>query len=149
MQGRAGSLGRGKKLLTPVTVDDDDFAVLHVANEFRPDNVERAGLRAQNWAAVELAEHKRTDAERITGADQLLVGQRHERVGALDLRQRLDEAVDDLGTARPGGQQQHNFGVGCRLADSAPANELPPQRQPVGQVAVMGDCEAAGLEFGE
>ena len=29
------------------------------------------------------------------------------------------------------------------------ANELPPEREPVGQIAVMGDREAAGLELGE
>ena len=149
MQGRAGSLGSGKKLFTPVAVDHHDFAVLDVADEFRPDDVERAGLGAEDRAAVELAQHERADAERIAGADQLLVGQRDQRVGALDLRQRLDETVDDAGPPRSRGEQQHDLGVGRRLADGAAANELAPERQSVGQIAVMGDREAAGLEFGE
>ena len=42
----------------------------------RADHVERAGLRGQDRAAVEVAEHQRADAERIARADQLLVGQR-------------------------------------------------------------------------
>ena len=72
-----------------------------------------------------------------------------QRIGALDLAQRLDEAVDDLRPARARREQQHDLGVGGRLADRAAANELAPQRQAVGQIAVMGDREAAGLELGE
>ena len=78
-----------------------------------------------------------------------LLVKRDERVGALDLGQGLDEAIDDLGPARARGEQQHDFRVAGRLADRAAANELPAQRQPVGQIAVMSDREAAGLEFGE
>ncbi len=69
----------------PVLGDDDDLAVLDVAHEVGADDVERAGLRGEDVAAVELAEHQRADAERVARADQLLVGQRDERVGALDL----------------------------------------------------------------
>ena len=74
---------------------DDDLAVLDVAHVARADDVERAGLRGQDRAAVELAQHQRADAERVARADQLLVGQRDQRVGALDLAQRVDEAVDE------------------------------------------------------
>ena len=149
MQGRAGCLGKREEALHPVAVDDHHLAVLDVADEFRADDVERAGLRAEDRAAVELAKHQRADAERIARADQLLVGQRHERIGAFDLGQRLDEAVDDPGPARAGREQQHDFRIGGRLADRAAADQLPPQRQPVGQIAVVGDRKAAGLEFGE
>ena len=65
--------------------DDDDLAVLDVAHEAGADDVERAGLGGEDVAAVELAEHERADAERIARADQLLVGERDERIGALDL----------------------------------------------------------------
>ena len=140
---------QGEEALHPVAVDHHHFAVLDVADEFRSDDVERAGLRAKNRAAIELAEHKRADAERIARADELLVGQRHQRVGALDLSQSLDEAIDDLGPARAGREQQHDFGIGRRLADGAAADKLPPERQSVGQIAVMSDCKAAGLEFSE
>ena len=138
-----------EEALHAVAVDDDHLAVLDVANEFRANDVERAGLRAKNRAAVELAEHERADAERVARADQLLVGQRDERVRALDLGQGLDETVDDPGPARARGKEQHDFGVGGRLADGAVADELAPQREAVGQIAVMSDSEAAGLELGE
>ena len=46
-------------------------------------------------------------------------------------------------------QVEDHLGVGGRLADRAAANELAPQRQAVGQIAVVGDGQAAGLELGE
>ena len=69
-----------------VLVEHDDLAGLDVADIFGADHVERAGLRGQDRAAVEVAEHQRADAERIARADQLLVGQRDQRVGAFDAR---------------------------------------------------------------
>ena len=44
---------------------------------------------------------------------------------------------------------QDDFGVGGRLADGAGGDQLLAQRQRVGQVAVVGDGEAAGVEVGE
>ncbi len=86
MQGRAGCEPNGLIELDAVLGGDDDFAVLDVAHEARADDVERAGLRGKDRAAVEVAEHKGADAERIARADQLLVGQADKGVGALDLR---------------------------------------------------------------
>ena len=137
------------RLCDAVGVDHDDLAVLDVAHEFGADDVERAGLRGQDRAAVEFAEHQRADAERIARADQLLVGERDQRIGALDLAQRLDEAVDDARPARARREQQHDLGVRGRLADRAVADQFAPQRQAVGEIAVVGDREAAGVEFGE
>ena len=88
--------GQREEALHPVAVDDHHLAVLDVADEFRPDDIERTGLRAQDRVAIELAKHERADAERIARADQLLVGQRHERIRALDLGQGLHETVNDL-----------------------------------------------------
>ena len=76
-------------------VEHDDFAVLNVAHVFRADDVERAGLRSEDRATVEVADHERADAERVARADQLLVGEADERIGALDLAQPIDEAVDE------------------------------------------------------
>ena len=149
MQGRACSARRRKEALDTVGVDHDHLAVRDVADELRADDVERAGLRTEDRTVVELAEHERADAERISRADQLLVGERDQGVGAFDFRQRLDKAIDDLRPARARREQQHDFGVGRRLADGACADELAPERQPVRQVAVVSDSEPARLEFGE
>ena len=51
-----------------------DFAVLDVADVFRPDDVERAGFGGEDWGCVELADHQGTNTERITRADELLIG---------------------------------------------------------------------------
>ena len=72
-----------------------------------------------------------------------------QRVGALDLPQRLDEPLDDAPALRARDQVQDDLGVGGRLADGARGDELAPQRQRVGEVAVVGDGEAAGVEIGE
>ncbi len=149
MQGLAGRRGKGKETSHPVGVDHDHLAVLDVADEFGPDDVERAGFRGEDRAAVEVAKDQRTNPERIASADQLLVRQRDEGVGALDLGQRLDEAVDNSGPARARRKKQHHLSVGGRLADRARPDQFAPQRQAVGQVAVVGDGEPPGLEFGE
>ena len=53
------------------------------------------------------------------------------------------------GRARARRQQQHDLGVRRRLADRAGADQLAPQRQAVGEIAVVGDREAARVELGE
>ena len=149
MQGLAGRRGKGKKLVTP-------SASMTTTSPFSTSRTNLAPMmssahvsEAEDRAPVELAQHQGTDAERIASADQLVVGQRDEGVSAFDLGQRLDEAIDDSAPARPRRKQQHNLGVGGRLADGARADKLAPQGQAVGQVAVVGDGEAAGLKFGE
>ena len=129
--------------------DGDDLAVLDLAHELGADDVERAGLRGQHVGAAEPAQHQRADADGIARADQHVVGEADERIGALDLPQRLDEALDDAAALRAGHQVQDDLGVGGRLADGAGGDQLAPQRQRVGEVAVVGDGEAAGVEVGE
>ena len=72
-----------------VFVEHQNLAVLDIAHILRADDVERAGLGGEDRAAVELAEHQRPDAERIAGADQFLVGQADEGVGAFEHAQAL------------------------------------------------------------
>ncbi len=132
-----------------VLVEDQDLAVLDVAHIVRADDVERAGLGREDRAAVELAEHQRADAERVARADQLLVGQADERIGAFELAQPLDETVDEAVALRARDQMQDHLGVGGRLHHGAFAHQLAAQRQAVGEVAVVADGEAAGIEFGE
>ena len=85
----------------------------------------------------------------IAGADQHLVGEADEGVGAFDLAQRFDEALDDAAFLGARQQMQDDFGVGGRLTDGAGGDEILAQRQRVGQIAVVGDGEAAGIDVGE
>ena len=112
-------------------------------------NVERAGLGRQDISAFEFADHQRANAERIARADQLVVGQHDQRIGALDLAQRLDEALDQLGLAAAGDEMENDLRVGRRLKDRALADEFAAQRLRIGQIAVVTDREAAGIQFGE
>ena len=128
---------------------DHHLAVLDVAHELGADDVERAGLRGKDRLAVELAEDQRPDAVGVAGADQLGAGQRDQRVGALEMRQRIDEAVGRRGLPRAGDEVEHHLGVRGRLADRALRDQLAAQRQAVGEVAVMRDGDAADLELGE
>ena len=149
MQGRGAIGGNGLCECAPSSSNTTHLAVLDVADIFRADDVERAGLRGQDRAAVERAEHQRADAERIARADQLLVGHADEGIGAFELAQALDEAVDEAVALGARDQMQDHLGVGGRLHHRAFAHELAAQRQAVGQVAVVADGEAAGFELGE
>ncbi len=135
--------------LRAVLVEHDDLAGLDVADIFGADDVERAGFRGQDRAAAEFAQHQRADAERVARPDQLLVGQRHQRIGALDRAQRLDEAVDEAVALRLRHQMQDDFGVGGGLHHGAVAHEFAAQGQSVGEIAVMAYGKTAGVEFGE
>ena len=147
---RSGLLRReGLQALDAALRDDHDLAVLDVAHEARPDDVEGAGLGGQDVAAVEFAKHQRPDAERVARADEFLVGERHQSVGALDLAQRLDEAIHEPRLPRARHKMENDFRIGGRLADGAVAHELLAQRQAVGEVAVMGHGEAATVELRE
>ena len=149
MQGRGGIGGNGLWLCAPLLVEHDDFAGGDIADIFCADHVERAGFRRQDRAAVEFAQHQRADAERVACADQLLVGQRHQRIGAFDRAQGLDETVDETVALGLRDQMQDHFGVGGGLHHGAVAHQFAAQRQAIGEIAVVGDREAAGIEFGE
>ena len=135
--------------LEPLARDHHDLAILHLAHELGADDVERAGLRGEHPGVAELAQHERPDAERIAGADQLLVGEADERVGAFDLEQRLDEFLDEVRLLAAGDEMQDHLGVGGGLADGALLDQRLAQGERVGEVAVMGERKAAGIEIDE
>ena len=149
MQGRGAIGGNGLWLCAPFSSNTMISPGSMSRTYLRADDVERAGLRGQDRAAVELAEHQRADAERIARADQLLVGQRHQRIGAFDLAQRFDVALDEAAAPGLRDQMQDHLGVGGRLHHGAVLHQLAAQRQAVGEVAVVGDRKAAGIELGE
>ena len=129
--------------------DDEELARLDLAHQARADDVERAGLRYEHRRAVEIAQEERADAERVAAADQLLFGQRDQRIGALDLAERVDHALHQRAAVAGGDQVQDGLGVGGGLEDRAAALQFPLQRQRVGDVAVMRHGEAAADELGE
>ena len=103
------------------------------------------------WRTVPFdgAQHQGPDAEGIARTDQLGVGERHQRIAALDLAKRIHEAVDHPGFARAGHQMQDYLAVGGGLKDRPLGHELVTQGQEVGEVAVVADGDPAALEVGE
>ena len=133
----------------PLAVIDHHLARLDVADEAGADDVERAGFGSEDPGAVEIAEHQRADAERVAAADHLLGRQRDQRVGAFDLAQRVDEARIEVALAAGGDEVQDRLGVGGRREDRALLLQRALHGQGIGDVAVVGDREAAVGEFGK
>ncbi len=135
--------------LDAVLGDDDDLAVFDLAQELGADHVEGTGLRGEDVGRTELADDERADADGVASADQHVVGEADEGIGAFDLAERLDEALDDAPLLRAREEVEDDLGVGGRLADGAGGNELLAQGQGVGEVAVVADREAARIDVGE
>jgi hypothetical protein len=135
--------------MNAIFVEDDDFAVLDVADILRTDDVECAGFRSQDRISVEPAVHEGANAVRIAGADEFLVGEAHEGIGTLELTQAFDKAINE--SIAPGArhQMQYDFRIGRRLHDGAFAHKLAAKREPVGQVAVMANGESTAFKLGE
>ena len=132
-----------------VVVEHQNLAVFQVADVLRTDDVQRAGLGGEDRAAVQLAENQRPNAQRIAGADQLLVGETDEGVRALEHTQPLDESIDEPVAVRAGNEVKDHLGVCRRLHHGAFAHELAAQRQAVGEIAVVADGKTAGIQFSE
>ena len=81
-------------------VDQDQLAGLDVAQESRADDVQRDGLGREDRRFAELAHDQGPNAERIAAGDQSILGQHEERVSALDLLQRIGQAVEVIGDSR-------------------------------------------------
>ena len=132
-----------------LVVEHYDFAVLHVADVLRADDVEGAGFRGQDRMPIEPADDQRTNAEGIAGAEQLFVGKTDERIGAFELAQPLDEPVDEAIALRLGDQMQDDLGIGGRLHERAFTHQMAAQGEAVGQVAVVSHGKAAAVELCE
>src|SRR5262245_21986716 len=148
----AGTRGHGREWLVRLRaflIEDHHFAVFNVAYILSADYVESAGLGSEYGAAVQLADHKGSDTERIARPDELFVSQPNERISALELAQPLDETVDKAIASGARNEMQDDLSVGRRLHHCAFVDEVAPQLDAVGEVAVVSDGKAAAFEFCE
>ena len=129
--------------------DDHKFAGIDRADEFGADNVERHGFGREDVGIAQLADNQRTNAERIAAADHAFRGQADQRIGALDLFQRVDEAIEQGAIVGRGDEVDDDLGIARRLKDRSAAHQYLAQRHRVGNIAVMRDCKAAGGQVGE
>jgi hypothetical protein len=94
-------LGAGRKRLDRLDRDravglclaDHHLAVLDVADELGADDVEGAGLGGEDRPSIEVPQHQGANAVHVARADQLGARHGHERKGALEVHQGVDEAV--------------------------------------------------------
>ena len=148
----AEPLGHGRERLDAFDAavrDHHHFAGLDVAHEPGAENVESTGLRRQHRRALHVANDQRPHAHGIAYADQRVVGHRHQGVGALDLVQGIDQAVDNRVQVAGGDEMDDDLGVAGRLEQAAALDKLVAHRDGIGQVSIMGDRQAAEGEFGE
>jgi hypothetical protein len=61
----------------------------------------------------------------------------------------MNRSVLEHLVARARHQMQHHFGIGGRLADGPGGDNLLAQGQPIGEIAVMGNGDAAVFQFGK
>ena len=95
-------------------------------------------------------EAERPDAHRIAHGDDRLLRQEEQRVGALDPRERVGDAVLDGDLLARRDQVHEHLGVGVALEDRAARLELGAELVGVRQVAVVADGErAAGVVDGD
>ena len=138
--------------MNALVVDHDQLARLNVAHEVGADDVERAGLAREHPTAgalvADAAQDQRSHTERVAYAHQRLGGQRHQRIGADHLLQRVDQPIDHGGVKADRDQVDEHLGIGGGLEQAAAPHEGPPQDMRVGQVAVMRHREAAEFEVG-
>ena len=130
-------------------VDDNDFAILDLADKFCADEIKRAGFRGQNPAAADLAEHEWTQADRVAGTDQFLVGQADKGVAAFDLGDRIHEPVAHQGLGAACDKLEDDFGVHRGLEDRALLDQVAAHGTGIGQIAIVGDREAGRGEVCE
>ncbi len=82
-----------------------------------------------------------TKAERVASGDHLALGQEQQRVGTADLRQRLDDAINQGRRARGRDQMDDDLAVGGGLKNRAATLQPFAQFGKVDQVAVVRHCQ--------
>ena len=92
---------------------------------------------------------RRTKALRVAHRDQLVLGEHRQRVRALHLRQRLDDALDDSRRVRGRNQMNDDFAVRGRLENRAARLQPVAELGEIHQVAVMRDRNSAARIFND
>ena len=126
-----------------VVVDDDQLAGLDVALVGRADDVQGHAFGGEDHRLAQAAHDQRADAERVPASNHALTRQADERISALDLLERIDEPIEQRAIARFGDEVDNHLGIAGGLEDRSIAHQPLAQRHRVGDVAIMGDGEAA------
>jgi hypothetical protein len=135
--------------LNAVLGDDHDLAIIDLAHELRPDDIKRAGFRRKHICVLQLAEHQRAQAQRIACANQLLVGNRDQRVAAFNLQERVNEPFDETLFAAARHQMHDHLGIRGGLANRAGGDQFSADLERVRDISVVCEGEAASRKVSE
>ena len=126
-----------------VAADDQQLAGGDVPHVFRPDQIERAGLRADHGGVAEGAQHQGAEPVGVAHRHQAVPGQDHQRERPPHLPDRLDDGVGRRPGRRPGVEMQHDLGVAPRLEDVPPSDQGVAQLGRVDEVPVVAEGDLA------
>ena len=127
---------------SPFSSIDDRLAALDLAHELRADEVERARLRGDDPVVVDAAEHERAEAVRVAERDELALGERDDRVRALELLHRVRDRIEERRLVVRDQRGDH-LAVGRRAHRDARLAQLVAQRRRIDEVAVVAERDRA------
>ena len=94
-------------------------------------------------------EHERPHPQRIANADHIVLANRHQRPGALDLPHRLDQPVQQPALTRAGDQVDDDLGVGGRLEQRALVGQAPAQHRALVRLPLCASAKPPRASVGE
>ncbi len=145
-QSRFGTAANGLKLRTPpapiMTISPGSTSRTNSASMMSRAQVSEDRIHASPRRPSTSGLHP----QRIAHPDHRLLRQRDQRIGSLDLLQRIGQPLDD-GVLEAGRDQvDDDLGVAGRLEQAAAPHQLAAQMIGVGQIAVVADRQPAEIE---
>ena len=129
--------------------DHDELAGLDVADVFGAQQVEGAGFGGKNEdirravLADDAAHGERAEAAWIAGGEDAVARHHDDGEGAVDLRERVGDGIDQRGGLRMCDELDDDLGVRGGLEEGALALELGANVAEVDQIAVVRDGDEA------
>ena len=132
-----------------LAVDHEQFPRLDVPHVLGIDEVQGAGLGADDVGPVQHAQHEGPEAPGVPRGHDRVLGEEEEREGAHHLRQAGRDRVLQPVAMAAGVEVEDHLGIGGGLEDRARRLQLLPQDGGVHQVAVVGERDRAAVALDE
>ncbi len=138
-EGFAGRLGMRLKTPQPALIRHHHLAGFHLADEFRADQIQGAGLAGEDDGLVESSDDQRPEAERVACGNHLVLAHQYQGVRPMHPGERLGQSPAADRRVGPGNQMENNFAVRGRLKDGSRRLQFLPEHPGIDQVSVVGD----------
>ena len=114
-KGFARRLGMRLETPQPVLICHHHLTGLHFTHEFRPDQIQGAGLARKNDRLIESANDQWPEAERVPGGDHLVLAHQNQRVRPVHPGKGLGQGTTADGRIGTGDEMKNNLAVRGRL----------------------------------